>query len=36
MASLHEEEDNRNTTDERKEYCAEDNYMDPNTSKLYV
>jgi len=26
MASLHEEEDDRNTTDERKEYGAEDRY----------
>jgi len=26
MAFLHEEEDNHNTTDERKEYGAEDRY----------
>jgi len=26
MASLHEEEDDHNTTDERKEYGAEDRY----------
>jgi len=26
MAFLHEEEDDRNTTDERKEYGAEDRY----------
>jgi len=26
MAFLHEEEDNHNTTDERKEYGAEDKY----------
>jgi len=27
VASLHEEEDNHNTTDERKEYGAEDRYL---------
>jgi len=27
MVSLHEEEDKHNTTDERKEYGAEDSYL---------
>jgi len=27
MAFLHEEEDDHNTTDERKEYGAEDRYL---------
>jgi len=32
MAFLHEEEDNHNTTDERKEHGAEDRYSSKGTS----
>jgi len=37
MAFLHEEEDNHNTTDERKEYGAEDKYSsEPQKGYLTV
>jgi len=35
MAFLHEEEDNQNTTDKRKEYGAEDRYS-PEPQKAHL